>query len=326
MNVPSFMFAGKCSLTYFVLTCFFTVFLGSSTFAQSGPSYYLIAGSFNNLESAQNGLAKIQSDYGRRPELLFPDTQAGSRRYRVSVYRSSTRREVDAFANSLKQKGMKAGWILEMQKPAYPSPVMRGSVATQRLASDSYAKNGIETYYLITGSFQSFDQADRDRLEKIEKGFESEILFPEETGSDSYKVSVFYSTSRKQIDSYAALLKRKGIKGWIYTAEPTGAIASTSRGASNAKVVKTETAAPNPDDANKTFHIVGGSFKDFDQASTFSETMKLKGLSPNIIFPSSDQGYFRVSVYTNKNRAAVSAKNAQLKKAGTLSKGWIFAE
>ena len=141
MNVPSFMFVGKRSIANFLLTCTFAFFLFSTSFAQNDKSFYLIAGSFNTLETAQLGMSKIESDYGRKPELLFPGTQTNSRNYRVSVYRASSRNEISAYQNSLKQKGMKPGWIFEMAKPVYPSPVMRGSVATQRLGEDSYAKN-----------------------------------------------------------------------------------------------------------------------------------------------------------------------------------------
>ncbi|MEM6807420.1 MAG: SPOR domain-containing protein, partial [Bacteroidota bacterium] len=239
MNVPTFSQLGKLNYQI-VLVFLLSLILSLPAFGQDNPTYYLIAGSFNSLESAQSGRNKIEADYGRRTELIFPKYGDKNSRYRVSIYRSSSRSEVSSFSGSLKRQGLSPGWIFEMKKPAYPSAVMRGSVATQRVSKGAYARNGVDTYYIISSSFKSFEQADRDRLAKIEEGFEAEVLKPEKEGGN-YKVSVFYSSSRKQTEKYADLLKKRGTPGWIYTASsgPTSAAMTSRSDESAAKVMST---------------------------------------------------------------------------------------
>ena len=332
MNVPLSMFEGKQIYRIFIVSCLLAFMSVSGLFAQSGNSYYLVVGSFNSYESALSGKVRIEAKYNRPAELLLPDSRDRSSRYRVSIYRSSNRAEVNQVSSSFKRKGMDGGWILSMSKPAVPSAVMRGSGATQRLSESSASRNGLPTYYVITGSFKTYEQADRDRLKKIEDGFDAEILFPEKEGG-TYKVSVLPSSTKKMAQTYSALLKRRGTSNWIYTSE-NGAYAGTSpamvtRSNDAAKIISTS--SPEIKDLNQAipvgnFYIIGGSFKAFEQATDFKESMARKGINAEILWPQKEGANYRVSVFRATSRAAASERNKQLKQNGVLKNGWILAK
>ncbi|MDW3647346.1 MAG: SPOR domain-containing protein [Bacteroidia bacterium] len=333
MNVPLSMFVGKQIYRIFIVSCLLAFLPVSGLFAQNGSSYYLVVGSFNSYESALSGKVKIEAKYNRPAELLLPDSRDRSSRYRVSVYRSNNRSEVSQVSTSFKRKGMDGGWILSMARPTVPSAVMRGSGATQRLSENSAAyRNGLPTYYVITGSFQTYEQADRARLKKIEDGFDAEILFPEKEGG-SYKVSVLPSSTKKMAQTYSALLKRRGTSNWIFTSE-NGAFAGASpamvsRSNDAAKVISAS--SPEIKDLGQAipvgnYYIIGGSFNNFEQAGDFKESMARKGINAEILWPKKDGGNYRVSVFRATSRAAASERNKQLKQNGVLKNGWILAQ
>jgi cell division septation protein DedD len=296
-------------------------FLGSSLMAQQSY-HHLIAGSFDDFASANEMMASLRTK-GDNPALIFPSKT--SERYRVSVFQSANREEVETYQKNLKRKGRgKNFWIL-----SYAPEGDQAQVTNMRTAQkESMPNDGSgNTYHLIVGSFDNLTAADRSVLALEEQGYEPYVLVPGGE-MDKYRVSVYRSMDREEIETYGKLLRKRGKKdGWIYE-EEEGTITNFSQvgtaESNNARLEpgeKKATATP----SDQTFHLIAGSFASFDQASDFADLMRTKGYNPFIMFPEDGNGQsWRVSVYQSTMRGRVETFKQKLGKQGT--NGWILAQ
>lgn len=293
--------------------------LASSQLMAQQAYYHLIAGSFDEFSAASKMVSTLKAK-GSNPVMLFPGE--GSERYRVSVFQSLNRAEVGAYHQTLKRQGEgKNYWILSLNPQAN-----RKSTANMRTSGQPVPTDGTgNIYHLIVGSFDSFGAADRSVTALEEQGYEPYVIMP--GGQiDHYRVSVYRSMDREEIETYSNLLRKRGKKnGWIYEEEPgTTTTFDQPMASNNARLTPgAEIRAPSAND--KTYHLIAGSFERFDQASKFADAMRNQGYNPFIMFPEmSDGETFRVSVYQSTQRNRVEAFKQNLAQQGT--KGWIFTQ
>lgn len=279
--------------------------------AQTGAYYHLINGSFAKFEdaSAQVNLLKQQ---GYNPVVLFPSDD--SKHYRVSIYHSLDQNEVRQFASQAKKQGKPSGWVLTLTDPSSASiAAVKGSTsATARTAAPTPTTPG--NYHLIVGSFAEFDQADALVMSLAQQGYEPYVIFPQ--GSEkAFRVSVYNSQDRGEIEAYTAMMKKRGKeKGWIYEEKDP----APNTLATNFRV------ATRGGDAVETFHLIGGSFQRYDQASAYAEEARKTGHSPTILFPNmTGSDRYRVSLYSSDKKAEITRYRKQLEKEGKPA-GWIY--
>jgi cell division septation protein DedD len=255
--------------------------------------FHLIAGSFDTFQTASDFAGGLKGANGMNPQVLMPD--ASTPKYRVSVYHSSNRTEVQSFQNSLKGKGLGKGyWVLAQQGAA------TSVAAASRPATG--AASGKPVYHLIVSSFDDLGPANEALKTLRAEGFTPYLLYPK--GKEkTYRVSVYQADNKREVQSFSSFLKKRGKPaGWVYE-EPAGAAASVPAGA-NARM-----AAPGA----ATYHLIGGSFARFDQASEYANTVRPLGYDPLILFPeATDGGKFRVSLYRSTSRTEVEAYKKQM--------------
>jgi len=289
--------------------------------AQTTPAYYyLIAGSFDNFQAASQLVTSLEGK-GQTPVMLFPNAE--TKYYRVSVYSSLERAKVSAFKKGLKGAGQKY-WILE-QKPAGTSNASANKRTDRSTlaATEAAAEEGM-TYHLILGSFDDAETANRSVDALTAQGYEPYVLYPQTT-REKYRVSVFRSNERAEIDAYSSLLKKKGkTSGWILeeTAGTTSIYGQPGTIATDLPLSPgTRTVSP----GNITYHLIAGSFDRFDQASAFAEKLRTKGINTLIMFPETGISQtFRVSVYQSTQRERVSIYQKDLKQRGQST--WVYEQ
>jgi cell division septation protein DedD len=290
--------------------------------------YYLIAGSFKNFETASDLVTSLKTK-GYSPQVLFPPTSTD--KYRVSIYHSLNKNEVATYAANLKKKdrATKSYWVLELSNAdVADSGVTSEKVKKRDIKRAEKEKNknkkdlGIDpnatSYHLVRGSMQNFEAANEVVETLAERGYEPYLIFPAETGG-AYRISVFASNNRKEVEAYANLLKKRGEPaGWILEEEP--GLKSTL----NTPISSGSSRRVAGDGA--TYHLIGGSFKRFEQASTFADEAKAMGYDPLIMFPDEgNSGSFRVSIYRSTNRTDVVTYNNSIKNQGKKG-GWIYEQ
>jgi len=293
--------------------------LASSHLMAQQAYYHLIAGSFDEFSAASEMVSTLEAK-GSKPVLLFPGE--GSERYRVSVFQSLNRNEVAAYHKTLKRNGQgKNYWILSMNPQAQNSNPTNMRTAQQPVPTDGTGK----VYHLIVGSFDNLGAADRSVTALEEQGYEPYVLMP--GGQvNNYRVSVYRSMDREEIETYSSLLRKRGKQnGWIYEEEPGTTTTFNQPIAPDYARLTPGTEMRPPSANDKTYHLIAGSFERFDQASEFADLMRNKGYNPFIMFPEmSDGKSFRVSVYQSTQRKRVEAFKQNLAQQGT--EGWIFVQ
>lgn len=315
------------STTRFLLSTTLTLFM-SLLFSFSGYAqdtyYHLIAGSFDELTPA-NELAESFESRSYNPAVLLPRKPGG--RYRVSVYRTTSRAEIDAYAKSLGTAG-ESYWVLALKGQEVARTNARMTQPGKVVDPDE------NSYHLIVGSLDDFASAEEKVLELEKEGFEPYIIHPD--GSSSrYRVSVFMSQDREEINTYQAFLrKRKSYGGWIYEAKPgePANLAGSDRNFENspgARLVgqNQRGESTTTETGNVVHYLIAGSFENFDQASRLSDALRLKGYSPMVMFP--DPGvsdYFRVSVYQSTRRNRVEEFQKKYKQQTNNNNAWIFTQ
>ncbi|MEM7367120.1 MAG: SPOR domain-containing protein [Bacteroidota bacterium] len=302
----------------FALAISACLLLPSLTFGQGGY-YHLIAGSYKNFKAASESAQSLKAKK-YNPLILFPTGETNH--FRISIYHSLDKQEVQGYVSQLKKAGInsKSFWILTQTDPT--ASITQGVArSNSKLAGSSGTGTGTN-FHLISGTFKQFDNANQAVTALRTQGFEPYVIFPS-TNNSSYRVSVYASNNRKEVESYSNMLKKRGKNpGWIYAEEPG---VTTSLGAAT---IASNRITPGANiNATTTYHLIGGSYQDFSQANEFSQKMLAKGFDPLIMFPEPGEGdRFRVSVYrsTNKNQVAVFQKNQERQKV--LSKSWILAQ
>lgn len=300
----------------------FALMLRPASLRAQSEYYHLIAGSFDDLKSANDLVTALKAKGQSNALILFPSAE--SPKYRVSVYYSANRQEVQSYANSIRNTGGKSYWILVQKDPkavaasSSATPVAKNKKPEQTKpgamtpGKPAPAKPG-PTYHLVVGSFDKFETANQSMSSLVSSGFEPYIIYPS-ASSKAYKVGVYYSKDRKEVQTYSGMLKKRGKNpGWIY--EDSDAAPSTK--------TTPATSTRLPAGATPTYHLIAGSYDRFEQASEFADAMKAKGMEPLIMFPEPGiSDTFRVSVYRSTNKTSVES----YKKQKALSKAWIFEQ
>ncbi|GAB4415074.1 MAG: hypothetical protein OHK0039_23450 [Bacteroidia bacterium] len=173
----------------------------------STTTYHLIMASLKDFESAGKTLADLQQK-GFEPYLIMPSQPGGS--YRVSVFTATRKAEIKKYSDLLKRQGRTPGWIWEEE----PGTVTTRGIATSpaRLTAGSAT-----TYHLIGGSYKTFTQANTYASEMQAKGFSTLIMFPDQGGDGSFRVSIFRSTNKQEVEAFRQAQLKKNVKGWIFT-------------------------------------------------------------------------------------------------------------
>ncbi|MEZ4826607.1 MAG: SPOR domain-containing protein [Bacteroidia bacterium] len=288
--------------------------------------HYLIAGSFDSFETASEMVTSLKSK-GYNPLIIFPSGE--SKKYRVSVYYSLNKQEVESFSSGLKakDKNTKSFWVYSQQDPAAAAVATRSSEAdnsNKRVKKEEKKKKvkldqSQPVYHLVKSSVNSFESAQEQVSTLSAKGYEPYIIFPS-GGQSGYRVSVYASNDREEVQAYSGLLKKKGEPaGWILEETPGNKV-TTTLGA------KTSTMARISAGEGSTYHLIGGSYKGFDQASAYADAMKAKGYDPLIMFPELGKyDSFRVSVFRSTDKNEVTQFNQSMVNKGEKG-GWIFEQ
>ncbi len=304
----------KTFLVLGILCCAGTVLIAQTSY------HHLVMGSYKTFEKASQAMPQIEQVTGSKSVVLFPDSESDW--YRVSAYQSVNRAEVEGFSRSLQSAGKPKGWILTLNPS---TAVMRSAAQTDGQNSGrrvaSVATGNASRYHLIMGSFQTYEKAEEELTSLKSKGLEPYIVFP--TGNvQAYRVSVYTADERSEVQAYATMLGRSGHSGaWILEEASTStsqSIIGASSSTANARVATASGAT--------TYYLIGGSFKRYDEATEYMDAARSMGATPEILWPANgEQGNFRVSLKSSKNRAEVDAFKQQLEAGGNNS-SWILAK
>ncbi|MEM7658682.1 MAG: SPOR domain-containing protein [Bacteroidota bacterium] len=330
----------KFSLRSFLSILSLSLFLAlpaEKLFAQNAY-YHLIAGSYDDFPSAKT-YAETLKARNYNSLVLFPTLD--SKNYRVSVYHSANKGDVQGYWTQLKKAGInaKSFWILT-QQPVGATATAVGTAPQVRVADGSL--RGAGTYHLISGSFQQYDKAEEAKAAMAAQGFNSNVLFPD-SKDGSYRVSIYRSPNRKEVETYSSMLKKRGKNpGWILLDDGTVSSTSSVARVSNTSAVTTggkimlgpkggsaTSTAPASRVAvsNVTYHLIGGSYKNFNQANNFSESLKAKGFDTLIMFPEPGvSSAFRVSTYRSNDKAQVTAFQRNVEAQQLLKKTWVYEQ
>lgn len=301
----------KTFLVLGMLCCAGTVLIAQTSY------HHLVMGSYKTFEKASQAMPQIEQVSGSKSVVLFPDSESDW--YRVSAYQSVNRAEVEGFSRSLQRQGKPKGWILTLNPS---TAVMRSAPQTvdqntgRRVASATASPS---RYHLVMGSFQTYEKAEEELVSLKSKGLEPYIIFP--TGNvQAYRVSVYTADDRSEVQAYSTMLGRSGHSGaWIFeeAANTTSQSAISTATRSNARVANSSGA---------TYHLIGGSFKRYDEATEYMDAARAMGATPEILWPANgEQGNFRVSLKSSKNRAEVDAFKQQLEARGNNTT-WVLAK
>ncbi|MDX1908622.1 MAG: SPOR domain-containing protein [Bacteroidia bacterium] len=290
----------------------FGLLLGLTTPAvlQAQAQYhYLIAGSFNDFEAA-NQLSSALKIKGFTPAILFPGP--ASPKYRVSVYQAVNKVEVESFQRSRGADASKF-WILSVSDPAstasqnrVTTPVSAPTASKTPAAATSRGKT--TTYHLVVASFAEASGAMTGVANLRNQGFTPYVIYPDATNGN-FRVSVYKATDKKEIQTYANMLKKRGKTPGIIVEETLPFTTSTQ--------------AATLSGADVTFHLIGGSYKTYDQAREYAEGMKAKGYKTFILLPENGMGSnYRVSVFWSVSKAEVES----YKKQKGLKTAWVLEQ
>lgn len=310
MKITSFLKALVC--------CFI---LGSThTLLAQTNTYHLIVGSYVSFDLADQKIKDLARE-GYEAIVVFPNDKA--KRYRVSIYHSKTRNEVQSYSAMLKRQGRDAGWIY-LEEPPKPNEVIVQNTpppfsrsVTPNVTQPSTTTRAINTnitYHLIVGSYKDMISANDYANELIGKGFETIILQPDDV-SDSYRVSIYFTHDKAEINAYASSVRRQGkVKGWIY---------EQHREDGTRSVAPSQAAPATPISAGQ-FYLITASFKDHVAATEHAVKVRREGLKPMILLPKpGETARYRIAVFNSSQRAEVVAYQRQLKNQGKDG-GWIL--
>ncbi len=276
------------------------------------PAYHMVVGSYGTFETAKNFVDAL-AERGYRAYIIFPEP--GGTTYRIGIFSAKDRQAVENFSRQL--QGKLKGWIyLEDIPSEWPSKA-QDVIEEQSLPSASPITDG-PMYYLILGSFTTYEAAEElaDRLR--ENKYEPEILLPT-FDSPTYRVHVYATKSKSEIEAYASKLKRAGREtGWVY--EQPADLVAFSRGLPEGEGRVSQTSVLR---AKFDYYLIAASFKDLSSAQTFANKKLSQGFYPLIIAPEESSGYYRVSIYHANQRTELEYFSQQ-HNPRTKENLWIY--
>ena len=177
--------------------------------ASGNVRYHLIVGSHPSYEVAQTQVDQLTAK-GMEPYVVFPMGEVSA--FRVSVFNSANKREIDAYATRLRQRyPSMSNWILEEQATSSTlNPAL-----SQRVSRPAAAATGT-TYYLIGGNFARYDQASDFAEASRAYGANPRILVPDQGQQGNFRVSLWESANKTEVEAYQQQLVQRGLPGgWI---------------------------------------------------------------------------------------------------------------
>ncbi len=286
--------------------------IGQSVQLAPEEEHFLVLGSYQSYETAKNYADRLEKE-GYMPSILAPSASGNS--YRVSIFHSTDRYSVEAYQNQLKKAGQNAGWIHteKFNTADFPTQSNYGPQGSPR-----------PTYYLIAGSYSTYDLAVEEAVALQNSGFDAFVLRPP-LNEVQYRVTTYYTSDRNEIEAYAAMLEKQNKRsGWILESfedllvrnpEELQASANTKQALTYSNVPQNQenlsnrTPAPNGQLGNneEMFHLIGGSFESKVAAQTYMDNLKRKGFSPLLISPKqgSEKHVYRVSLFSAVDRESV---------------------
>ncbi len=173
--------------------------------------YHLVVGSHPSFEVAQVQVDQLTSK-GMEPYVVFPMGEISA--FRVSVFNSANKREIDAYAARLRQRYPSMNnWILEEQAT---SSTLNPALSQRVSRPAGTATAGATTYYLVGGNFARYDQASDFAEASRAYGAQPRILVPDQGQQGNFRVSLWESTSKSEVEAYQQRLVQRGLPGgWI---------------------------------------------------------------------------------------------------------------
>ncbi|MEL6625585.1 MAG: SPOR domain-containing protein [Bacteroidota bacterium] len=271
------------------------------------PRYYLIAGSFSDLQSA-NELADVLRVKNYQPRVLLPN--GDPQLYRVSIYQGTDKVQLENIKKQI--PGGSKYWIFSTGNTSLPSTNSRIARPTSSVTTTT-PENA--TYHLILGSFPTLDAAQRSQVALSSQGYEPYLLGPD-AKSNNYRIAVYRSNNYQEVKAYQENLRRMGRqdKGWIHKeAFPTSLALTNPRAGQRVVTLG-------------TFHLIAGSFNRFNQAEELTVQKRAEGYNALVLPPVPGKSVnYRVSIYQGNTKQAVEAFNKQLKAQGKKT-GWVLQE
>ena len=325
----------KMSLFSFIILFSLKISLAQSFV--SAPAYHLIIASYKSFEAANNFVEVLQQK-GIQAYIVFPEADGNV--YRVSIYGSPDRAMVASYKSQMRNKY--EGWIYFQDIPQQPaSQKLRmnpntGSVTRpptnnpqQRLISGLENSQGV-MYYLILGSYDSYETAQKRANSLRTNKYEPDILLPT-ANTPKYRVYVYATGDKAEIEAYAQRLETTHRQsGWIY-AQPVELMpfenglpepSFASRGQNN-RPLPQENTSMQPSPVSFNFYLIAASFRKLKQAQQFAQELVREGFSPLILTDDGSNGHYRVSIYHAYSREEVQYYADQLRKSQG-KKYWIF--
>lgn len=178
----------------------------STTGLVSDAHYHVIMGSLQDIQAANRAVEALKKK-GYEPYILYTPGETAS--YRVSVFQGDDREEVDKYFSWLKKSGNKTAWIYEDKSST--SSALNIPVSGAKLAPGTSS-----TYHFIGGSYKRFEQASEYAEKMKAKGMAPLIMFPEIGISETFRVSLFRSTTKADVAAFKSSAEKSGkAKGWI---------------------------------------------------------------------------------------------------------------
>ncbi|WNJ18062.1 SPOR domain-containing protein [Pontibacter sp. G13] len=269
--------------------------------AQS-EEHFLVAGSMATLESAQDLISTLRlRNPSLTPGILNP--MGNSPKYRVYVYTSVDKQAVQNFKGQLTMGGKDDWWILSVPYGSRGAAPAGG--ATRRMANPTM---GTTSFHYVVGSFDTKERAESEIEELRSQGLKEAYIILPNGGSAQYRVSLFWSSSRRETESYASLAKKRAnlTKGWILTADY--GIQTTLGSASNAR-----------------FHLIAGSLRTQAQANEAATKWRAKGYQVVVLPPVTGKyNNWRVSIFQAQTKA--DAQSEQTRIGASAKSFWIYEQ
>lgn len=174
----------------------------------SGSQFFLIISSYLEYDAAYEQASTL-AEQGYEPMILLPSPT--EERFRVSVYRTFHKPEIEAYSAMLKRQGRYPGWIL--QTDPQQEVLAYSTALNAELQQPQYSR-----FHLIAASFTDQRSALNYIQQMLDMGLEAYLLAPqpEAKGKRLYRVSLSQSENRSQLETYAQTLRSDPTRGQLF--------------------------------------------------------------------------------------------------------------
>lgn len=314
------------------LALFFALVFSTGVFAQSLTYYHAVTGSYQSEQSAAAQLLLLEQK-GMKGVLLFPSKEGEA--YRISVFQSLYKEEVEKQVKELQKKGYKKAWVYAQTgaKPAVAAqPAGKTTKPADKPAASPTARVGQQpslpvpsspyqpsissgmVNYLVVGSAKKKEEAEAIQARLVTEGYKTYLLNPEKTAG-MYRVAVIRHEDKNAVAAYQAKVKSRFPDAWIMAVKE----AAAPEAVGNGTAPKTTTRGMSDEQAAEgmRYHLVIASVKDLSSAVHIRETWAKLGYTAMLLPTGAGiSETFRVSVFQAKNKQEVTAMQEAIKEQG----------